>query len=94
MDRQDPNKFVNPVGGHIKSGENHIDALKRETLEKTKVYGFKYKFIKKIHFEREIIGNKENHLFLFMKFTQIGNQDLTKKQQILKNLAKESCKNL
>ena len=63
-DRQDPGKFVSPVGGHIASGESEIDALKRETLEEVGITVFTHTFIGKAVLNREVIGRKENHLFI------------------------------
>lgn len=63
-DRQDAGQFVSPVGGHIKSGESELDALKRETLEEVGIAEFQTKRIGMGIFNREVIGRKEHHLFI------------------------------
>lgn len=64
-DRQDPGKFVSPVGGHVTAGENEEKALKREVLEEYGLTGdYPFKLIGKKIFYREVRGHKENHLFV------------------------------
>ncbi len=63
-DRQDAGQYVSPVGGHIRAGESEADALKRETLEEMGITIFNSKFIGKAILNREVIGRKENHLFI------------------------------
>ncbi len=66
-DRQDPGKYVSPVGGHIRSGESYEDALKREALEELGISKFKYKYIGKTIFQRKILGRDENHYFIIFE---------------------------
>lgn len=63
-DRQDAGQFVSPVGGHIRAGEGEKDALAREVLEELGIASFSSKFIGRTIFNREVIGRKENHLFM------------------------------
>lgn len=63
-DRQDAGQYVSPVGGHIRAGESYIDALKRETFEELGIREFNSKFIGQKIFNRNVIGRKENHLFI------------------------------
>jgi len=63
--KQDVGQFVTAVGGHVKSGESNEDALRREAGEEfglTEKFDFKY--IGKRIYNREVNGNKENHLFI------------------------------
>lgn len=62
--RQDAGQFVSPVGGHIKAGENEIDALTRETFEELGLSNFTHKYIGRAILNRQVIGRKENHLFI------------------------------
>jgi ADP-ribose pyrophosphatase YjhB (NUDIX family) len=63
--KQDTGQYVSAVGGHVKSGESIEDALKRKAKEEFGLLGkFEFKFIGKSIFNREIKGNKENHLFI------------------------------
>ncbi len=66
--KQDKGQYVSAVGGHVTSGETDIEALQKEAREEIGLVGdFKYEFIgKKVHF-REVLGRKENHLFLVYK---------------------------
>ena len=63
-DRQDAGQFVSPVGGHIKAGESEAEALAREALEEMGLTSFTSKYIGKAILNREVIGRKENHLFI------------------------------
>lgn len=63
-DRQDAGQFVSPVGGHIKAGENEAEALAREAYEEMGLSSFTSKYIGKAILNREVIGRKENHLFI------------------------------
>lgn len=65
--RQDAGKLVNPVGGHVKAGENLEEALKREVAEETGITDFKFKFIGKAIFYRQVLGRAENHYFIVYK---------------------------
>ncbi len=63
-DRQDSGQYVSPVGGHIKAGESEKDALARETMEEMGITSFSSQRIGQAIFNREVIGRKENHLFI------------------------------
>lgn len=66
-DRQDAGQFVSPVGGHVSAGEDEETALKRETLEEMGLSNFTYKRVGQAIFNREVIGRKENHLFVLFE---------------------------
>jgi isopentenyl-diphosphate delta-isomerase len=63
-DRQDPGSFVSPVGGHVSAGETIEQALIRECEEEAGFTPTSYHYIGQTIFNREVIGRKENHLFL------------------------------
>lgn len=63
-DRQDAGRYVSPVGGHVLSGENVEEALKREAFEELGLTAFRYKYVGKIIFNRSVRGRKENHYFV------------------------------
>jgi len=63
-DRQDAGQYVSPVGGHITAGESETEALAREALEEMGLTTFTSKYIGKAILNREVIGRKENHLFI------------------------------
>ncbi len=67
-DRQDPDQYVSPVGGHVTAGETDIEALKREAGEELGLIGdFKYEFVGRKIFNRNILGRQENHFFVVYK---------------------------
>jgi isopentenyl-diphosphate Delta-isomerase len=96
-DRQDPNKYVSPVGGHIKSGESEIDALRRETLEESGIKEFTYKYIGRAIYNREVNNRKENHMFILYEIyaneNPILNQESVGYKWFSQNELKSSMKN-
>ncbi len=66
-DRQDAGQFVSPVGGHVRSSETDEGALKREALEELGISNFKYKYVGKTIFHRQVLGRDENHYFIIYK---------------------------
>lgn len=65
-DRQDPGQFVSPIGGHVQAGESVENAMKREALEELGLPrdSFKYKYIGKAIYNRDVRGRHENHYFI------------------------------
>ena len=61
--RQDAGQYVFPSGGHVSAGESEDDALKREVYEELGLQDFKYEFVGREIFNREILGRTENHVF-------------------------------
>ena len=62
--KQDPGQFVSPVGGHVSAGESEEEALIRECQEECGFTPSNFKFIGQTIYNREVIGRKENHLFI------------------------------
>ena len=83
-DRQDAGQYVSPMGGHVSAGESDIDALKREVLEELGLKDFKYEYMGRVIYNREVIGRKENHFFIMYKV-------FSDEEPVLGNEA-ESCK--
>lgn len=63
-DRQDPGQFVSPIGGHVSAGEMPDHAIVRECQEECGFTPNNFKFLGQTVYSREVIGRKENHLFL------------------------------
>jgi 8-oxo-dGTP pyrophosphatase MutT (NUDIX family) len=72
-DRQDPGQYVNPMGGHVSSGETDEEALKREVLEELGLEGFEHKLVGKAIYDRDILGHRENHYFIVYDIFSDGN---------------------
>lgn len=68
-DRQDAGSFVSPIGGHMRSRESANDAFVRECQEECGFTPNNYILIGQTIFNREVIGRKENHLFLVYQIT-------------------------
>ena len=67
-DRQDAGQYVSPVGGHVSSGETEEQALKREANEELGLEGdYKFEFVGKKIFNRNVLGRQENHYFIVYK---------------------------
>lgn len=60
--KQDAGQFVCPAGGHIRSGENELDALAREVQEELGLKDFKRVYKGKMMFDRFVLNRQENHL--------------------------------
>ena len=97
-DRQDSGQFVSPVGGHVQSGEEYEDALRREAEEEIGAVDFKFKHIGQTVFNREIIGRKENHLFVVYeiysdKTPKLNHESVSFKKFSQKNLSSQLANN-
>lgn len=62
--RQDADQYIFPVGGHVSSGEDDLEAMKRETLEELGLSNVEPQELGRSIYYREVIGRKENHLFI------------------------------
>jgi isopentenyl-diphosphate delta-isomerase len=71
-DRQDPDQYVSPIGGHVGSGETADDALIRECQEECGFSPTNFELVGSTIYNREVIGRKENHLFLVYKIAFDG----------------------
>ncbi len=66
--KQDPGKYVFPVGGHVSAGESEVEALKKEAREEIGLNKeFEYELIGRKIYNRFVLGRKENHIFVVYK---------------------------
>jgi isopentenyl-diphosphate Delta-isomerase len=66
--RQDAGQYVSPIGGHVKSGESEEEALRREAGEEVGLTGdFKFEYVGRKIFNRNILGRQENHFYVVYK---------------------------
>jgi isopentenyl-diphosphate delta-isomerase len=69
-DRQDPGRFVSPIGGHVRTGETEDEALKREAAEEFGLTGdFEFHLVGKKIFDRQVNDRQENHLFILYEIS-------------------------
>lgn len=75
-DRQDAGQFVSPIGGHVGAGESENDALVRECQEECGFTPTNFQLVGQTFYNREVIGRKENHLFLVYQIDSDHNPTL------------------
>lgn len=93
-DRQDAGQYVSPVGGHVRSGESEVDALRRETLEELGLKEFNLKFIGRGIFNRKVLGRKENHYFILYEIYSDKKIRLGPEAESYKSFTKKEIKKL
>ncbi len=91
-DRQDAGQFVSPVGGHIQAGETEEDALKREAMEELGIEIADFRRVGQTIFNREVIGRKENHLFVFYEIYTDGHPTLNHESVAIEKFSVEQLK--
>ena len=62
--KQDPGKLVSPVGGHLRTKEDGLDALFREAYEELAFREFVHKYIGHVVHNRKVGETRENHFFV------------------------------
>ncbi|MDO8610685.1 MAG: NUDIX domain-containing protein [bacterium] len=62
--KQEPGKYVSPMGGHVQSGESKELALKRELEEELNIKHFTFKLKGKFIYNVPILKHIENHYFI------------------------------
>lgn len=68
-DRQDAGQLVAPVGGHVKAGEDEVEALLREAEEEIGTRNISFTPVGRAIFRRNVIGRDENHLFIIFEIS-------------------------
>jgi isopentenyl-diphosphate delta-isomerase len=91
--RQDAGQYVSPVGGHVTSGENDIEALKREANEELGLSdNFKFEFVGKKIFNRFVMGRQENHFFMVFKIFSDADPIINHESESFKYFTEEELK--
>lgn len=99
-DRQDAGKIVNPIGGHVEAGESEDEAVQREAFEEYGLRGdINFKLVGRKIFNREVLGRKENHMFILYEIytdqepvlneESVGFERFSK-EELIKNLKENS----
>lgn len=92
--RQDAGQYVSPVGGHVKARETEIEALKREADEELGLQGdFKYEYVDRAIFNRQVLGRQENHFFIMYKIYSDEEPKLNHESESCKYFTEEELKN-
>lgn len=65
-DRQEPGKYVSPMGGHVSKGESNDHALARELEEELgyKPHEYTSRFVGKCLYNTYVRNRQENHYFV------------------------------
>lgn len=88
-DRQDAGQFVSPVGGHVRVGESEEEALKREALEEIGLDEIEFRFLGQAIYNREVIGRKENHYFIYYEILTDENLKLGAESECFEHFSLE-----
>lgn len=62
--KQEPGKFISPMGGHVTHGESFEEALKREMSEELGMTDFSYKDKGRFIYNVFVKNKQENHYFI------------------------------
>jgi isopentenyl-diphosphate delta-isomerase len=90
--RQDPGLYVCPMGGHVTSGEKDEESVSRELFEELGIKDYRSEFAGAKIFNREVIGRKENHVFLVYKVFSDQEPVLSDEAESCKYFSKEELK--
>jgi len=91
-DRQDPGRYVSPIGGHAGAGETEDEALKREAFEECGLKDFEYKLIGKKIYNRYVLNRQENHYFVVYEIHSDQGIVLNEEGESFKVFAEEALK--
>lgn len=92
--KQDPGRFVSPVGGHVSSGETFENALKREAAEEIGFKNFRFKFIGRKIYRRKWEIGMENHYFIVYEIYSDGKPVLNDESVEYKRFSVSEIKDL